>query len=133
MKGKMPAGLKRYWASKRRGNSRYNKSTRKKGGAMSRRRKAKMTIPLGIVAGFIPAINDARVNSSNFGGIGNSAMHTAAGLIGWDTVTNKWVGLTQMKAAGAGGVLIGFAAHYIASKMGVNRALGRAGVPFIRI
>jgi hypothetical protein len=32
-----------------------------------------------------------------------------------------------------GPLAIGFAAHTIASKLGVNRMLARAGVPFIRI
>jgi hypothetical protein len=34
---------------------------------------------------------------------------------------------------GAGPLLVGLIAHKIATKFGLNRALGRAGVPFIRI
>lgn len=91
-----------------------------------------MTIPLGIVAGFIPAINDVRKNVPNYGVLG-SIQHTSAGLIGWDTVSGKWVGWTQMKYAGTPGMLAGFAAHIIANKVGLNRALSRARIPLIRI
>jgi hypothetical protein len=43
-----------------------------------------------------------------------------------------WVGTSAMFQV-YGPIAAGFAAHYIASKVGVNRALGRAKVPMIRI
>lgn len=127
----MPPALKKYWATHKRGKSR--KSIRRSNTMKVRRNgKKKMTIPLAIVAGFMPAIADIKNNSANLGW-GGSAMHTGAGLIGWDTVTGKWVGISQAKAAGTPAIIIGFIAHVLASKFGINRALGRAGIPLIRI
>lgn len=96
------------------------------------RSKRHFTIPIGIVAGFMPAVADIQKNAGSFGVLG-SIQHTTAGLIGWDTVSNKWTGWTQMRAAGTPAILAGFLAHMIANKIGINRALSRARVPLIRI
>jgi hypothetical protein len=99
----------------------------------STKRKAKMTIPLAMVAGFLPAVADIKNNANSFGGWGASALHTGAGLIGYDTVNKKYVGWSQAKAAGLPGVALGFLVHILATKLGINRSLSRAGIPFIRI
>lgn len=96
-----------------------------------RRVKKKFTLPLAIVAGFIPAGMDIYNNRGM--GVPQSAAHTIAGLIGWDTVGNSYVGWNQAKAAGAPGIAIGFGVHYLASKLGINRMIARAGIPLIRI
>lgn len=93
--------------------------------------KRKLTIPLAIVAGFIPMTMDIYNNRSM--GYLQSAAHTTAGLIGWDTISNRWVGMLQAKAAGMPGLVVGFGAHYLASKLGINRMIARAGIPLIRI
>lgn len=94
--------------------------------------KKQFTLPLAVVLGFLPAIMDVKKNAPNMGW-GGSAMHTGAGLIGWDTVGGKWAGWNQMRAAGTPGILLGFAAHWAAGKFGINRMLSRSGIPFIRI
>jgi hypothetical protein len=99
----------------------------------SMHKKKGFTIPLAIVAGFIPAVNDITKNKDSFGGYGASAKHTVAGLVGYDTVTNKYVGWTQAKAAGAPGIVLGFGIHMLASKLGINRMIASAGIPFVRI
>lgn len=96
-----------------------------------RRAKKKFTLPLAIVAGFIPAGMDIYNNRAE--GIPQSVAHTVAGLIGWDTHSGKYVGWFQAKAAGAPGLAIGFGVHYLASKLGINRMIARAGIPLIRI
>lgn len=97
-----------------------------------RHHRKKFTIPLAIVAGFAPAVLDVKNNAPALGWAG-SALHTTAGLIGYDTVGGSYVGWSQMSAAGTPAILAGFVAHWIAGKIGLNRALGRAGVPLIRI
>lgn len=95
--------------------------------------KRKVTIPLAIVAGFIPAINDVRTTTNSAFPVWDAAMHTGAGLLGWDTIGKKFVGWTQMRAAGTPGIIMGFAAHWLAQKLGLNRMIARAGIPWVRI
>jgi len=99
---------------------------------IQRRHKKKLTIPLAVVAGFIPAATEIQKTWSFFGGPG-AIMHTTAGLIGYDTYSNEYRGLARMKEAGTYGIIAGLGVHWIASKLGVNRALGRAGIPLLRI
>lgn len=94
--------------------------------------KKAFTVPLAIVAGFIPMAMDINKQAPSMGWLG-SAAHTTAGLIGWDTVGGSYVGWTQAKAAGLPGIALGFGGHWLASKLGVNRMIARAGIPFIRI
>jgi hypothetical protein len=96
-------------------------------------RKKSFTIPVAIVAGFMPAVMDVKNNVNNFGGWGGSAIHTLAGLTGYDTVSKKYAGLSQMQAAGLYPIIAGFAIHWGASKLGINRMLARSRIPFIRI
>lgn len=96
------------------------------------RKKQGFTIPLAIVAGFAPAVIDVIDNVPNFG-LPGSIMHTGAGLIGYDTVSKKYTGWNQAKAAGICPLIMGFVVHYAASKLGVNRMIARAGIPFVRI
>lgn len=95
--------------------------------------KKKFTLPLAILAGFMPAVADVQKNVNSFGGWGGSALHTGAGLIGYDTVSGTYRGWSQAKYAGTGGIVLGFIVHLLASKFGVNRMIARAGIPFIRI
>jgi hypothetical protein len=95
------------------------------------RKAKKVTIPLAIVAGFMPAAMDIKNNAANRGW-GGAFIHTTAALTGYDTDSGRR-GWYMAKAAGLPSILIGFAAHYVAVKLGINRALGRAGIPFIRI
>jgi hypothetical protein len=96
--------------------------------------KKKFTIPLAIVAGFVPAGMDIYNNMPNFNNnVLASGAHTVAGLIGYDTVGKKYVGLSQAKSAGLYPIILGFGAHWAAQKFGVNRMIARAGIPLIRI
>lgn len=95
-------------------------------------KKKQFTIPLAIVAGFAAPVTDIMINAPSLG-YPKSALHTMAGLIGYDTVGGHYVGLSQAKAAGLYPLLLGFGAHYAASKLGLNRMIARAGIPLIRI
>lgn len=113
-------------AKAKRGRRRFFRGAKRRGG------RRKFTLPLAIVAGFAPAVVDIAANKDALGW-GGSALHTTAGLIGWDTVGASYVGWNQMRAAGTPAILAGFFAHWLAGKLGINRALGRAGIPLIRI
>lgn len=97
-----------------------------------RRYSHKMTIPLAIVAGFVPlgvhAYNDAR----NWGAWGqNGAMAQAIqNLSGFNPFQNGFT--PESLPNGLYPILLGFAAHWGAGRLGINRMLGRAGVPLLR-
>ena len=96
------------------------------------RRRAKTTIPLALIAGFIPAAVDI-MNNAKTVGYPKAALHTMAGLIGYDTYGGHYRGWAQAGPAGAGGILAGVAVHIAASKLGVNRMIGRTRIPLLRI
>jgi len=93
-----------------------------------KRRKAQMTLPLAVVAGFLPAGGKLYESRGSVEGISNTASRI---FLGFNPDNGKW-DLEDMKF-GIGPILVGFMMHKIASGLGVNRALGAARVPFIRI
>jgi hypothetical protein len=94
--------------------------------------KKKFTIPVAIVAGFLPMAMDI-MNTKDSLGIGGAIVHSSAGaLIGYDTVGKRF-NMNNWKAAGGPAIWIGFAAHFAAQKFGINRMIARAGIPLIRI
>jgi hypothetical protein len=92
--------------------------------------KAKMTIPLAIVAGFVPLASNAwtRFQREGIAGLGREL---PADLIGIDPTSGVWNMKWLMR--GTVPILGGFVIHKLAGKLGINRALGKAGIPFIRI
>ena len=105
--------------------------------------KAKMTIPLAIVAGAVPGVIDVVKNgSSNGWGTdgSDSGMTTLLGdFFGIQTpaaataYTNGKTFSTWRLKYGLYPLLAGFAMHWGANKLGVNRMLARNKVPLIRI
>lgn len=127
---------------KRTSRTRKTKSTRRKGVsrmAKKKRRSRKMTVPLALVAGVggslaVPAATGAGGNSV-IGAVMTGDPQwvleaLAENFTGFNPYTGQW---NLMNARGLWCVLAGFATHFIASKVGVNRALGRAGIPLIRL
>lgn len=96
----------------------------------SRGRRGGFTLPLAVVGGFVPlavhAVDDYRV-----GGITHVGKGIAVRTTGYMVDTNQFEPkyLTQ----GLLPILAGLFVHKVASKVGVNRALARSGVPFVRI
>lgn len=95
------------------------------------RRRAGVEIPIAVVAGFIPGmwgpINDLR--AGNFYGF---AWHTTRNFTGFNLDTKQFS--FGALAGGWGPVLAGVLVHkLIGGKLGVNAALRRARVPFLRI
>ena len=93
-------------------------------------RKKQFTLPLAVVAGFVP------MGLALYGvqrEMGTRAMLSTIPmkLIGYNPNLGKW-DFGGMKC-GTVSILGGFAVHAIASKLGLNRVLARSGIPFIRI
>lgn len=96
-----------------------------------RRSKAGFTLPLAVVGGFAPlaihAIDDYRV-----GGVAHVGRGLSCRLTGYRVDTGQWEWGWLMQ--GLVPIVAGVLAHkIIGGKLGVNRALAGAGVPFVRI
>lgn len=112
-----------------------------KRGRNHRNGKRKLIIPMGVVLGFAPGITSTFAQAQNnepamsadgwlnhliriYTGYSREGGDKYLGGKHWSTLWFRW-GLYPL--------LAGMAAHYVAGKIGINRALGRAGVPLIRI
>lgn len=96
------------------------------------RRRAKTTIPLAVVAGFLPLGLDvgAQLQSGNWKSAGQVMVHNLLGLNLFGGGNNFD---SQGFAHGIYPIALGFGAHWAASKLGVNRVIARARIPLLRI
>lgn len=91
-------------------------------------RRTKLTIPLAVIAGFVPVGVGVWNRRSSGQAIADYLQQGFTGITpgtGSFSFSNLRMGLMP--------VVAGFAVHMIASRLGINRAIARAGVPFIRI
>ena len=90
-------------------------------------RRKRFTIPLAVVGGMLPVATGVWNRRSNPTAMSNYLQSGFTGVSqdGGFNVANLRLGLFP--------ILAGFLMHTLASKLGVNRALGRSGVPFVRI
>lgn len=102
---------------------RYRNRFRRGGG----RRRAKFSLPVAIVAGFIPPAAGVWSRRSSATAVGE---FLKGAFIGLDSTGSFRPALLR---DGALPVVGGFIAHMIASRLGINRALARAGIPILRI
>jgi len=98
--------------------------------------KAQMTVPLAVVGGFMPLLDFmAGSFAAGPGSPEGLVRHMARDLCmittGYDTWNKKW-NMSHMWR-GTFPILLGLGVHKLATKFGLNRALGRAGIPFLRI
>jgi hypothetical protein len=86
-----------------------------------------MTIPVAIVAGIVPTVVGVWNRRSSGEQVAQylQAGFTGIGADGKFNISNLRAGLMPIVA--------GFGVHMIASKLGINKAIARARVPFIRI
>jgi len=91
------------------------------------RSKARFTLPVAIVAGFIPPLVGVWNRRNSGTAIGD---YLKGAFIGLDSAGNFNPALLK---SGLMPVVLGMIMHMVASRFGVNRALGRAGIPFIRV
>jgi hypothetical protein len=93
--------------------------------------KPGMRLPLTAILGFAPLIGNG-VAQVKANGWNTGLKNTVSYVIPYNPNTGRFT------ASNLGGgllpILIGFATHYlIGSKLGVNRMLGRMGIPFVRL
>ncbi len=91
-------------------------------------RRPKFTLPLAIVAGFVPAVVGVWNRRGSGSAVADYLQMGFTGITpgsGQFSINNMRVGLIP--------VVAGFFTHMIASKIGINRAISRAGIPWIRI
>ena len=99
---------------------------RKKG----RRSKPGMTIPIAVTAGILAGMK--RPISFALKGRWEDAVNvTSRYYTGWDPDKRQWE-YTDMKV-GVVPLVVGVLVHKLASKLGVNKMIARAGIPIIRI
>jgi hypothetical protein len=98
------------------------------------RRRGKMTIPLGVVAGFAPlaftAVSDFKVHGGAY-----AAKAVGCNLTGFDlNGDGKWRPELGLWKIGLGPIVAGLLVHkFVGGSLGVNRALGRAKLPLLRL
>jgi hypothetical protein len=91
----------------------------------------KVHIPVAVAAGFLPGIKDA-YDLFQSGGIRNVARYLPKRYIPYDHMTGKFTFDKVM--VGTGSIILGILVHkFVGGKLGVNKALASAGVPFIRL
>jgi len=95
------------------------------------RKKAQATLPLAVVAGFLPPARIILAESQGGRGIEGGAVAASRIFLGYDSNTAVW-DFRQLQF-GFGPILMGFAIHKVAQMVGINRALAAARIPFIRI
>jgi len=96
-----------------------------------KRRKAQMTMPLAVVAGFVPPGMIMYRESQGGRGIEGGALAASRIFLGYDSINARW-DFSQLQY-GFGPILMGFGIHKVAQMVGINRALAAAKIPFIRI
>ena len=89
------------------------------------------TLPLAVVAGLAGGLSPTISVAMRGQGPYAAFNELSRDFTGFDPATGSW-DWTDLQR-GLVPVLAGFIVHAVASKIGVNRALGRARVPFIRI
>lgn len=102
----------------------------KASGPPRRRGKKKFTIPMAIVAGFVPLVWHEYSLFKSVGAAG-AAMYASKAFIPWDWNTGKF-DASDLKF-GLYPVTAGIVVHKVANKLGLNRALAQANIPWFRI
>jgi hypothetical protein len=90
-----------------------------------------MTIPLAVVGGLVPMGADL-VSAYKAGGVEATLGHVSLCTTGYDPADNKWKPMFAVEKL-YGPLLLGTMVHKLASKLGVNRAIAKSGIPFVRI
>lgn len=93
-------------------------------------RRGGTTIPVAVIAGFAP-LATLVVNGFRSGGVTYALQELSTYSTGYIPQENRWS--FAHLARGMGPVLAGMLVHKVAGKLGVNRALGAAGVPWVRV
>ena len=98
--------------------------------ARARHKSAGMTLPTAVLAGFVP-LAVAAMDGYKYNGWTGVGKRVSLGLTGFNTEDKKWYHGEMVKIVVP--IVAGIGIHKLAGKLGINRALAQAGVPFIRI
>jgi hypothetical protein len=95
--------------------------------------KPGMTIPVAVIAGFAPLGIGllGAVKRGMAGDMAGMSQEMTIRTTGYNTDTKSFHWPTFMQSYGP--IVAGLVIHKAASRLGVNRALARAGVPFLRV
>lgn len=95
--------------------------------AKRRGHRARFTVPLAVVAGFMPMALGLWGRRSSPQEMGRFAVISTTG---YDYVGHRWTG--EFLGQGIGSILLGMTVHTLANRFGINRAIGRM-LPIIRL
>lgn len=97
-----------------------------------RRRKSTFTIPVALALPIANLAYDTYVDTTNWG-FGEASRWLLGKLTGYYAQPNYPDWRIRHMKHGALPIAVGYGVHWVASKMGINRALARTGIPIIRI
>lgn len=97
---------------------------------MRRHSRPKMTIPLAVLGGLVPTVVASLETAKAQGPMGGLKM-AGMRMTGYNPWVGKWY--ASEMAAGWVPLLAGVFAHKLANRIGINRAVARAGIPLVRI
>lgn len=89
----------------------------------------KFTIPVAVVLGMFPLVNNTWQNYRT-SGISGAMRATVMSVTGYDYTTKTWA---TNRLGNWGPLLMGMAGHWLANRLGLNRRLAFWGVPVVRI
>ena len=95
------------------------------------RRAKRMTVPLAIVAGFVPAALDIKL-AYKVGGFEAALGHVSLCASGYDPSDGVWKPMFAFEKL-YGPLLLGAVVHSAANHLGINRVLAKAGIPILRV
>lgn len=131
--------IKKRTSRTRKANPTRRKGVRRMARRKRRRGSRKMTIPLGLVGGLGGAMAVPCATAAGGNSIIQAVMigdpqwileAVAENFTGFNVYTGKW---NLLNARGLWCCLAGAIAHKAAGYLGINRALGRAKIPLIRV
>lgn len=93
-------------------------------------RRPGFKLPIAIVAGLMPGLQRT-LNGFQVGGLRGGVNEAAKVYLGYFPDEGQWHPSTMWY--GFAPLVLGMVVHKAASVLGINRALGRAGIPVIRI
>lgn len=95
-----------------------------------KRRRGKGRLSLAVLAGFLPMGIDVieQLKAGSMAGAGHVVVANLTGYQMWD---RKWSFQTLVK--GMAPIALGVVVHKVASRLGLNRMIGKAKIPFIGV
>lgn len=104
----------------------------KRGRYLAKRRyhRPKFTVSAAVVGGMIPLVGRA-ITGFQGNGLYGAGDGILSGLTGYSTFDKKWH--ADIMAANLGPLVAGVLVHKMAGRLGINRAIAKAGIPVVRI